>query len=103
MPTRPPTHTAILRQRNPAAYARADRSTRKAFYGSAKWQRFRDRKLADNPLCEDCLERGETTASREVHHMVKLATDLSFAHATSDEHTRALCSPCHSARTKRGE
>lgn len=103
MPTRPPTHTALQRKANPLAYARADRTDRTTFYASPQWRRFRKHKLANNPLCEDCVERGITTASREVHHTVRLVDDPTRTYATSDEHTKALCTPCHSRRTQRGE
>ena len=67
----------------------------------AAWRRFRDAFLRSNPLCADCGARGRVRASREVHHVLKLAArpELRLAPANC----MALCKPCHSARTARGE
>jgi 5-methylcytosine-specific restriction protein A len=59
------------------------------------WEKRRLRKLAADPLCEDCLERGDVTPANEVHHMDGDATNGDYANL------RSLCKPCHSKRTAR--
>ena len=66
-------------------------------YNTARWQRLRQRKLRDTPLCEACP--GFTMASHVDH-----------VHPISDggppfpglDGLRSLCPPCHSAKTARG-
>ena len=66
-------------------------------YNTARWQRLRQRKLRDQPLCEACP--GFTMASHVDH-----------VHPISDggspfpglDGLRSLCPPCHSAKTARG-
>lgn len=65
------------------------------------WRRCRKAFLAANPLCHDCLERGWYRASVEAHHVVKVRDDPS--RRLDWAVLMALCKPCHSARTGRGE
>jgi 5-methylcytosine-specific restriction enzyme A len=73
----------------------------KRFYSSEAWRRLRAYKLVSDPLCEDCKDQGLITAASEVHHRIKrkaspeLAMDL--------DNLVSLCTPCHSARTARGQ
>ncbi len=52
-------------------------------------------KLAACPLCEDCDERGLTTAATEVDH--KIALNAGGSHDL--DNLRSLCKPCHSRKT----
>ena len=65
------------------------------------WRRCRAAFLAANPLCTDCLERRRYRASVEAHHIVKVRDDPS--RRLDWDNLMALCKPCHSARTARGE
>ena len=65
----------------------------------ARWQKIRRLYLQTQPLCEDCLARGRTTAASEVHHVIPLRDGGSHA----EENLRALCKSCHSTRTAKGE
>jgi 5-methylcytosine-specific restriction protein A len=66
-----------------------------------QWRRLRERILFQFPLCLDCKERGELTLSYEVHHVVKISD---APHLRLDPNNlRALCRPCHTARSARGE
>jgi 5-methylcytosine-specific restriction protein A len=67
----------------------------------ATWQKFRRWFLAHHPLCADCQENGLIVRARDVHHVLKLADrpDLRL----DPSNCRGLCTPCHSARTVRGE
>lgn len=69
-------------------------------YSTAQWQRLRKVKLSASPLCEDCRAIGRMVQASHVDHV----------HAISDggppfpglDGLRALCLPCHSAKTARG-
>lgn len=67
----------------------------------ARWRKLRLVKLGADPLCEDCLEQGITTAAVEVHHKLKVADrpDLRL----DLENLLSLCTPHHARRTARGE
>lgn len=63
-------------------------------YG-ARWRKIRNAYITTHPLCEDCLERGDTTPAAEVHHILPLEHG-----GTHDEaNLRALCKPCHSRQS----
>ena len=70
-------------------------------YDTARWHRLRALVLAQEPLCGDCAAKGETTASREVHHKQRHAGDVGLFFAR--ENLTALCGTCHKRRTARGE
>ena len=102
MPFRPPVHQPL---RGSAAERRAEygreRGSAAARGYDAAWRRFRASFIAANPLCADCFERGRLTPSNEVHHMAKLRGHPE--QRLDPAACRALCRPCHSARTARGE
>ena len=66
---------------------------------TSEWVRIRAAYLLAHPLCADCQALGRTTAASEVHHVRALRNN-----GTHEEgNLMALCKPCHSARTMRGE
>ena len=76
-------------------YEQYDRDpVEKKRYGRT-WKRIRDRYIAVNPLCEECLKRGVYTPATEVHH--KLPLSRGGTHV--DSNLEALCTPCHSKIT----
>ena len=66
-------------------------------YSTARWQRLRQAKLRNQPLCEACPS-------------IRVASHVDHVHAISDgghpfpslDGLRSLCLPCHSAKTARG-
>lgn len=87
-----------LRRQRQVDYDQRRGTRQQRGYGS-EWQRIRAAFLLAHPLCADCEEQGRTTAANEVHHVVALRNG-----GTHDEvNLRALCKPCHSTRTMRGE
>ena len=46
---------------------------------SAAWQKLRRTKLAQNPLCEDCLEHDKFVSATEVHHVYPVDNAMSRA------------------------
>jgi 5-methylcytosine-specific restriction protein A len=66
---------------------------------SARWRKVRRLKLSNDPLCEDCLEHGVTTAATQVHHIRGIASHPELAF--SIENLCSLCSTCHAKREAR--
>ncbi len=57
----------------------------------------RKRRLAAEPLCRTCTERGRVTAATVPDHIVPL-----FKGGTDDdENIQCLCDPCHAEKTAR--
>lgn len=56
---------------------------------------LRKRRLALEPLCQDCLAKGIVTEATTPDHIVPLA----LGGTDTDDNTRNLCEPCHTKRT----
>lgn len=80
--------------------SRASRAEAKRFYASSAWRKLRSLKLKENPLCEDCLKRGETTPAAHVHHTRPRAKfpDLALCY----ENLESVCQACHNAKGANG-
>ena len=75
-------------QRDPAINKRYDHRRRK----------IRNAYIQAHPLCEQCQTQGRVTPAQEVDHIVPLEDG-----GTHDEaNLQALCKPCHSSKTARG-
>lgn len=66
-------------------------------YNTAQWQRLREAKLDETPLCEACDQRGRVTIANTVDHRVAIK-------AGGDpfpplDGLRSMCAPCHSIKT----
>src|SRR5690606_3512031 len=90
-------HLHLQRQRG-RAYDRDRGSAAKRGYDH-RWRRIREHYLRRHPLCEDCLEQGTVMEATEVHHTVPYRDSRRHR----EDELRALCKPCHSRRTARGE
>lgn len=68
----------------------------KQLYNSKRWQERRQRQLAENPWCANCLARGIYVPATEVHHIERHKGDReSFFNGPLE----SLCKPCHSRET----
>jgi 5-methylcytosine-specific restriction protein A len=56
---------------------------------------LRKRRLAAQPLCEDCLDQGKITEAKTPDHIIPLAQ----GGTDTDDNIRCLCQPCHEKRT----
>jgi 5-methylcytosine-specific restriction protein A len=65
------------------------------------WKRVRLAFLQANPICRDCQAAGRVTAAREVHHIERVRDRPD--RRLDPSNLMGLCTPCHSARTGRGE
>lgn len=68
-------------------------------YNTTAWKKLRKLKLAEQPLCEDCLPHRYTPANTVDH--IHPISDGGPAFPGLDG-MRALCPSCHSAKTARG-
>ena len=69
-----------------------------------RWQQFRLRFLAANPLCKFCQERAMVTAATVVDHIEPHRGDPAVFWRPGNH--QALCKPCHDGdkqRIERGE
>ena len=101
MPTRPP----LFRPRGAPSRAEANRTynrTRRTdprtaliekWRASRRWRKVRELKLAQDPLCELCEERGRTTPARQVHHLKPVRSHPELGLVL--ENLFACCQSCH--------
>jgi 5-methylcytosine-specific restriction endonuclease McrA len=75
--------------------ARPDKPERLDFYGSARWQRLRKMKLANNPICEVCKRK----PAQHVHHLSKAREDETLRFIM--ENLQSICIWCHAKETQR--
>ncbi len=70
---------------------------RRYFYHCAQWRRLRALYLADNPLCERCLDAGRYVPAVDVHHREGFADKGEHwrAWATDYGNLMAVCKRCH--------
>jgi 5-methylcytosine-specific restriction protein A len=106
MPWRPPNRSELMRRRQGRKARDAEYEARRRrdpalaqaqhIRSSARWRKVRALKLARDPLCEDCKERGVLKAATQVHHLEGLAQrpDLAFVMTN----LASLCSTCHAKR-----
>ena len=58
-----------------------------------RWRRLSERKRAADPLCERCLDEGNTTPATEVHHIHKIS-DAPHLRLAWDN-LMSVCVACH--------
>jgi 5-methylcytosine-specific restriction protein A len=56
---------------------------------------LRKRRLANEPLCRDCLDEGRIAEATTPDHIKPLA----LGGTDTDDNIRCLCEPCHAKRT----
>ncbi len=57
---------------------------------------IRERQLQEQPLCEECIQRGITEIATDVDHVIPHKGDMD---AFLSGELRSLCHPCHSRKT----
>lgn len=87
----------LILRLHPAKYAEYKR-----LINSHVWHLLRAKKIASQPLCEDCLRVGRTRLAEEVHHERPVesgrdATEMRML-AYTFENLVSLCRECHHAR-----
>lgn len=69
------------------------RPERHKFYHSKDWKALRRIKVAKNPVCERCLERGVITPTQIVHHKITIEED--YSKRLDLDNLESLCRRCH--------
>ena len=64
-------------------------------YNTRRWKDLRARKMADNPICEECERKGKTTPAKEVHHIIPFEIDYDLSLAYDYDNLVSLCVECH--------
>ena len=70
----------------------------KRMYNSRRWRSMRERQLANEPWCVDCVARGIHVSACEVDHVIPHRGDASLFFGGK---LQSLCKPCHSRKTAR--
>lgn len=110
MPLRPPTHEQLKRKargeperKRYAEYDRLyarDRDPRiQRLRSSHRWHLTRSRKLAQDPLCQQCERDGRATPATQVHHVVPVSQDL--ARFFDPDNLESICETCHARANAR--
>ena len=72
-----------------------------ALINSWDWQKLRAKKLAANPLCEECQRHGRIRAAQEVHHITPVGSvdDAQGMRALAYDwkNLMSVCKECHKA------
>jgi len=68
------------------------------FYSSAAWKRLRERKVIQDPLCQDCMAKGVVKATMDVDHMEELKNN--WGRRLDYSNLRSLCRSCHMIKTR---
>ena len=64
-------------------------------YNTRRWKDLRARKMADNPLCEECERKGKVIPAKEVHHLKPFEIDYDLSLAYDYDNLISLCVECH--------
>lgn len=72
----------------------------KRLYGTAAWKRKRAQQLQDQPLCEDCTERGLVRSASVADHVEPHRGDVE---RFWNGKLQSLCTSCHSGQKQRIE
>ena len=67
-----------------------------AFYDSKAWRMTRKFYIKDNPLCEMCKRKGETTAAQMVDHIKQISIGGLMLHHSN---LQSLCNKCHAKKS----
>lgn len=64
-----------------------------------RWQRLRNRFIAQHPYCEECMKQGKITLATDVDHIVPHRGDPALLY--DETNLQSLCKACHSRKTAR--
>lgn len=101
MPSRPPTHSQLMRAKHPERYRptydqRRGTAAERGYDGT--WKRLRIMHLRANPLCVHCLKENRLTSAVEVDH-IKAFHGIGDPLRLDPDNLQGLCKPCHSRKT----
>ncbi len=71
-------------------------NSNQAFYNSKAWRMTRKFYIKDNPLCEMCKRKGQTTSGQMVDHIKPINLGGSMLHQSN---LQTLCNKCHAKKS----
>ncbi|MDR1556806.1 MAG: HNH endonuclease [Tannerellaceae bacterium] len=75
------------------------RKERREIYSSTRWQKLREWKMINNPLCEKCLEKDRVSPTEDIHHIISfMSTEDPLQRkqlAYDYDNLMSLCKECH--------
>ena len=88
-------HAAAARKAREARRTAFKGASAKRWYGY-RWQKLRNRFIAQHPFCEQCMKQGRLTIATDIDHIKPHRGDpiLLF----DEENLQALCHACHSPK-----
>lgn len=89
-------HDEQVRQKRLNAFRKPSRSSTQLGYGY-RWQKLRNRFIAQHPYCEECMKRGVLTMATDVDHIKPHHGDQRLLY--DEENLQSLCKSCHSRKT----
>ena len=89
-------HDEQVRQKRLNAFRKPSRSSTQLGYGY-RWQKLRNRFIAQHPYCEECMKRGVLTMATDVDHFKPHLGDPRLLY--DEENLQSLCKSCHSRKT----
>lgn len=66
------------------------------FYQSMPWRRLRAIKIAEQPLCEECLKKGILIPAKVIDHIVPINKG---GNPLDINNLQSLCSSCHNQKS----
>lgn len=74
----------------------------KNIYNTSRWKKLRMAYLSDNPLCEECKDKGIIKQAEHIHHKKEISSGKTEEEmkqlAFDSNNLQSLCSDCHKAK-----
>ena len=74
-------------------YATKNTKRKQKIYQDKRWKKVRYRKFENNPVCEVCEQKGITSPTEEIHHIIPIDVDTSIAFKY--DNLMSVCIKCH--------
>lgn len=74
------------------------RELRRKAYNSTQWRKLRDVYIKQNPLCQECLNKGKVTPAEDIHHINSpfRGGEINWHLFLDYDNLEGLCKQCHS-------
>lgn len=95
MPLKPKTRNRPWRNKNDNK-AQSGRKADSSFYHTSSWRRLSKSFREDNPLCEECKQKGRIVPSSVADHIVRIEDG---GNPLDRDNLQALCHRCHNRKS----
>ena len=89
--------TKMVKERESIRLKRSGNSAERGY--GYRWQKLRNRFIAQHPYCEECMKQGKITLATDVDHIVPHRGDPALLY--DETNLQSLCKACHSRKTAR--